>query len=71
MKIATFNINNVNRRLGNLLQWLDAAKPDIVCLQELKADDGQFPEAVLRDVGYNAIWRGQRTWNGIAKLIGA
>src|SRR5689334_6626492 len=43
MKIATFNINNINKRLANLLAWLDAAKPDVVCLQELKAADAQFP----------------------------
>jgi exodeoxyribonuclease-3 len=68
MKIATFNINNVNRRLPNLLAWLEAAHPDAVCLQELKAEDRAFPEAALRDAGYNAIWQGQRTWNGVAIL---
>jgi exodeoxyribonuclease-3 len=68
MKIATFNINDVNRRLPNLLQWLQAAAPDVVCLQELKAADASFPEAAIRDVGYGAVWRGQRTWNGVAIL---
>lgn len=68
MKIASFNINNVNRRLANLLSWLDAAQPDIVCLQELKADQREFPEAALRNAGYRAVWRGQRTWNGVAIL---
>jgi len=68
VKIATFNINNVNRRLPNLIDWLAAAKPDAVCLQELKADNQAFPEAALRDVGYHAIWQGQRTWNGVAIL---
>lgn len=68
MKIATFNINNVNRRLPNLLNWLDAAKPDVVCLQELKAEDRAFPEAALSDAGYSAVWQGQRTWNGVAIL---
>lgn len=68
MKIATFNINNVNRRLPNLINWLAMAKPDAVCLQELKADNGAFPEAALRDAGYHAIWQGQRTWNGVAIL---
>ena len=66
MKIATFNINNINRRLPNLLDWLQSAHPDVVCLQELKADDRQFPEASLQDVGYRAVWRGERTWNGVA-----
>jgi exodeoxyribonuclease-3 len=57
VKIATFNINNINRRLPNLLSWLAAAKPDAVCLQELKAEDGAFPEAALLDAGYNAVWQ--------------
>ncbi len=68
MKIATFNINNVNRRLPNLLNWLKAAKPDIVCLQELKADDASFPQEALSEAGYGAVWRGQKTWNGVAIL---
>jgi len=68
MKIATFNINNVNRRLTNLVHWLEAAKPDIVCLQELKAADAEFPERTLARAGYRAVWRGQRTWNGVAIL---
>jgi len=51
VKIATFNINNVNRRLPNLLNWLGTAKPDIVCLQELKAEDRQFPESAVQDAG--------------------
>jgi exodeoxyribonuclease-3 len=68
MKLATFNINNVNRRLPNLLAWLAAAEPDVVCLQELKAADAEFPAAALRRAGYGAVWRGQRTWNGVAIL---
>ena len=68
MKIATFNINNVNRRLPNLLAWLARAAPDVVCLQELKATDRQFPIAALRDAGYGAVWRGQSAWNGVAIL---
>jgi exodeoxyribonuclease-3 len=68
VKIATFNINNVNKRLENLLAWLEEGRPDIVCLQELKAEDGAFPEEVLWRAGYRAVWRGQRTWNGVAIL---
>ena len=68
MKIATFNINNVNRRLPNLLDWLKSAKPDIVCLQELKCTDAQFPVDAIKQAGYHAVWRGQRTWNGVAIL---
>ncbi len=68
MKIATFNINNVNRRLDNLLAWLAVAKPDVVCLQELKATDKQFPRASIELAGYGAVWRGQSAWNGVAIL---
>lgn len=68
IKIATFNINNINTRLPNLLAWLRAARPDIVCLQELKAAQAAFPEDALRDAGYNAAWVGQKTWNGVAIL---
>jgi exodeoxyribonuclease III len=68
MKIATFNINNINRRLTNLTRWLRAAKPDIVCLQELKSTDEDFPHPAIEKVGYGAVWHGQRTWNGVAIL---
>lgn len=68
MRIATFNINNVNRRLSNLLGWLGETSPDVVCLQELKATDAQFPEAAIRDAGYGAVWHGQKSWNGVAIL---
>jgi exodeoxyribonuclease-3 len=68
MKIATFNINNVQRRLPLLLKWLRRAKPDVVCLQELKAADEAFPAAELKRAGYGAAWRGQKTWNGVAIL---
>ncbi len=68
MRIATFNINNVNNRLGNLLAWLAAAEPDVVCLQELKAEELAFPLAEIEEAGYGAAWVGQRTWNGVAIL---
>jgi exodeoxyribonuclease-3 len=68
MKIATFNINNINKRLGNLLAWLRNAKPDAVALQELKAADAKFPKAALEKAGYGAVWRGQKSWNGVAIL---
>jgi exodeoxyribonuclease-3 len=68
MKIATFNINNVNRRLPNLLAWLGEAAPDVVCLQELKASDADFPAAAIQEAGYGSVWQGQRTWNGVAIL---
>ena len=66
MKIATFNINNINQRLANLLAWLQAARPDVVCLQELKSDS--FPARTLEEAGYGAIWHGQKSWNGVAIL---
>jgi exodeoxyribonuclease-3 len=68
MRIATFNINNVNKRLANLLGWLATAQPDVVCLQELKAEDRAFPLAAVEAAGYGAVWRGQRAWNGVAIL---
>jgi exodeoxyribonuclease-3 len=68
VKIATFNVNNINKRLPNLLAWLKSAKPDIVCLQELKAAQADFPEPALRKAGYASEWVGQKTWNGVAIL---
>jgi exodeoxyribonuclease-3 len=68
LKIATFNINNVNSRLPNLLAWLQAARPDVVCLQELKAAQDRFPAQALDDAGYTAEWVGEKTWNGVAIL---
>ena len=68
MKIATYNVNGINGRLPVLLRWLEEERPDIVCLQELKAPDEKFPESMIRDLGYDAIWHGQKSWNGVAIL---
>ena len=68
MRIATYNVNGVNGRLPVLLRWLEETKPDIVCLQELKAPQEKFPEAAIAAAGYNAIWLGQKSWNGVAIL---
>ena len=68
MNIATFNINNINKRLDNLLAWLAKAEPDVVSLQELKAEQGAFPVDALRALGYEAVWQGERSWNGVAIL---
>ena len=68
MKIATFNINDVNKRLNNLLTWLSKTAPDVVCLQELKAEHKAFPEQALKRLGYEAVWEGERSWNGVAIL---
>lgn len=69
MKIATYNVNGVNGRLPVLLRWLGEAKPDIVCLQELKAPQEKFPESDINTAGYQAIWHGQKQWNGVAILV--
>ena len=68
MKIATYNVNGINGRLPVLLRWLNEARPDIVCLQELKAPAEKFPEKSINDAGYQAIWHGQKSWNGVAIL---
>jgi exodeoxyribonuclease-3 len=68
MKVATYNVNGINGRLPLLLEWLRAARPDVVCLQELKAPDEKFPEAAIHDAGYGAVWLGQKSWNGVAIL---
>ena len=68
MKIATYNVNGVNGRLAVLLRWLAETKPDIVCLQELKAPAEKFPLQAINEAGYNAIWHGQKSWNGVAIL---
>jgi exodeoxyribonuclease-3 len=68
MKIATYNVNGVNGRLPVLLRWLKEAKPDTVCLQELKAPEERFPLESINKAGYQAIWHGQKSWNGVAIL---
>lgn len=68
MKIATYNINGINRRLPNLMDWLADAAPDVVCLQELKATQRQFPATALADAGYGSVWLGESAWNGVAIL---
>jgi exodeoxyribonuclease III len=68
VRIATYNVNGINGRLPVLLDWLAEARPEIVCLQELKAPDDRFPEAAMARAGYGAIWHGQSRWNGVAIL---
>ena len=68
MIIATYNVNGINGRLPVLLRWLEERSPDIVCLQELKAPEEKFPLKSIEDVGYHAIWHGQKSWNGVAIL---
>lgn len=68
MKIATYNVNGINSRLPRLLEWLEEASPEIVCLQELKTSDATFPELAIRAAGYGAVWHGQKGFNGVAIL---
>ena len=68
MLIATFNVNGITSRLPALLQWLEEKQPDVACLQELKAPQEKFPEAALKEIGYHALWHGQKSWNGVAIL---
>ncbi len=68
MKIATYNVNGIGARLPALLRWLGETKPDVVCLQELKAPQDKFPEVPVREAGYGVIWHGQKSWNGVAIL---
>jgi exodeoxyribonuclease-3 len=68
MRIVTYNVNGITARLPNLLRWLGESRPDVVCLQELKAPQDRFPESAIRDAGYGVIWHGQKSWNGVAIL---
>jgi exodeoxyribonuclease III len=68
VRIATFNVNGINGRLPVVLRWLAEVKPDVVCLQELRAANDRFPEAAICDADYGAIWHGQKGWNGVAIL---
>jgi exodeoxyribonuclease-3 len=68
MTIATYNVNGINGRLPVLLRWLKESAPDVVCLQELKAPHEKIPEAAIAEAGYEAIWHGQKSWNGVAIL---
>jgi exodeoxyribonuclease-3 len=68
MKIATYNVNGVNGRLPVLLRWLGERQPDVVCLPELNAPQEKFPREAIEAAGYEAIWHGQKSWNGVAIL---
>src|SRR6266540_6329063 len=68
LRLATFNINNITKRLPVLLEWLTKASPDVACLQEIKVPDAGFPLRDIEAAGYGARWVGQRSWNGVAIL---
>ena len=68
MKLATWNVNSLKVRLPHLVDWLQSAQPDIVCLQELKLEDSKFPSEALHAAGYSTVSSGQKTYNGVAIL---
>ena len=68
MRVYSWNINSIRARLERLVSWLDSRRPDVVCLQELKCTDDQFPADEIAGAGYQACWFGQRSWNGVAIL---
>jgi exodeoxyribonuclease-3 len=68
MRVASWNINSLRKRQERLLHWLEDSAPDIVCLQETKCTDEQFPKAALRDAGYDSVFHGQKSYNGVAIL---
>lgn len=68
MKLASWNVNSIKVRLPQLLEWLAAAQPDVVCLQELKTEEAGFPRAALEAAGYSSVVSGQKTYNGVAIL---
>ena len=68
MKLATWNVNSLKVRLAHLLDWLQQQQPDVVCLQETKTEDENFPLAAVLEAGYQVVYRGQKTYNGVAIL---
>ena len=68
MKLAAWNVNSLNVRLPHVTEWLKTHQPDVLCLQELKMEDEKFPLAAFEDIGYNAVFNGQKTYNGVAIL---
>ncbi|MEO8386205.1 MAG: exodeoxyribonuclease III [Betaproteobacteria bacterium] len=68
MKIAAWNVNSLNVRLPHVTEWLKTQQPDVLCLQELKMEDAKFPLAAFEEIGYNSVFNGQKTYNGVAIL---
>jgi exodeoxyribonuclease-3 len=68
VRIATYNVNGINGRLANLLDWRRDSAPDVACLQELKAPDEKFPAAAIRSARYGVVWHREKAWNGVAIL---
>src|SRR5437588_11843440 len=68
MRLATWNVNSLTVRLPHLLDWLASAQPDVMCLQETKLEDANFPRGELQAAGYQAVYCGQKAYNGVAIL---
>ena len=68
MKLAAWNVNSLNVRLPHVIEWLKTHQPEVLCLQELKMEDAKFPLAAFDDIGYQAVFSGQKTYNGVAIL---
>ncbi|MEM6474525.1 MAG: endonuclease/exonuclease/phosphatase family protein, partial [Pseudomonadota bacterium] len=66
MKIATYNINGIKARLPRLKEWLAETRPSVACLQEIKSQDEGFPASEFEELGYHAVWHGQKSFNGVA-----
>ena len=69
MKLASFNINGIKARLPRLKEWLEETRPAVACLQEVKSQDKDFPASEFEELGYQAIWHGQKAFNGVAILV--
>ncbi|MFH0953400.1 MAG: exodeoxyribonuclease III [Verrucomicrobiota bacterium] len=68
MKIATFNCNSIRSRLDVILSWMEKHRPDVLCLQETKVQDSEFPAAPIRAAGYHVVYRGEKAYNGVALI---
>ena len=66
MKVASFNVNSIRARIDIVLQWLNEESPDVLCIQETKVIDGDFPLGVFKDINYNVVFRGEKSYNGVA-----
>ena len=68
MKVATWNVNSIRKRLPLVLEWLAQRQPDVLCLQETKTPDSEFPAEAFREAGYHVRFRGMKGYNGVATL---
>ena len=68
MKIVTFNANSIRSRLPVILEWMEVHKPDVLCIQETKVQDAEFPEDAIRDAGYHVVFKGEKSYNGVALI---